>query len=100
LIIYDRVAYFQEEGDLRLTLDANPRYRVKDLNLTTSLEGIPLLPDDYVIMEIKVQESMPLWLTKILDDGKIYKNSFSKYGEAYKREFSFLPLERRIQAYV
>ena len=100
LIIYDRVAYFQEEGDLRLTLDANPRYRVKDLNLTTSLEGIPLLPDGYVIMEIKVQESMPLWLTKILDDGKIYKNSFSKYGEAYKREFSFLPLERRIQAYV
>ena len=31
---------------------------------------------------------MPLWLTKILDDGHIYKSSFSKYGEAYKRVFS------------
>lgn len=86
LIIYDRVAYFEKNGDLRLTIDHNPRYRVNDLNLSTSLDGISLLPEGYAILEVKVQDSIPLWLCNILSKGKIYKNSFSKYGEAYKRE--------------
>ena len=85
LIIYDRVAYFQKNGDLRLTIDFNPRYRLDNLNLSTSMDGIPLLNDGDAILEIKVQESIPLWLTSILDEGRIYKGSFSKYGEAYKR---------------
>ena len=85
LIIYDRVAYFQRNGDLRLTIDFNPRYRLDNLNLSTSMDGIPLLNDGDAILEIKVQESIPLWLTSILDEGRIYKGSFSKYGEAYKR---------------
>ena len=84
LIIYDRTAYFEPDGDLRLTIDKHPRYRTDDLDLRISMDGILLLPEGYSILEIKVQEAMPLWLTKILDDGKIYKNSFSKYGEAYK----------------
>ena len=86
LIIYDRTAYFEPGGDLRLTIDRRPRYRTKDLNLTTSMEGIPLLEDGWTILEIKVQGAMPLWLTGILSEGKIRKSSFSKYGEAYKRE--------------
>ena len=86
LIIYDRNAYFEPDGDLRLTIDHNPRYRVKDLNLTTSMEGTSLLDEGYTILEIKVQQAMPLWLSAILAEGKIYKASFSKYGEAYKRQ--------------
>ena len=86
LIIYDRNAYYEPDGDLRLTIDHNPRYRVSDLNLTTSMEGISLLPEGYTILEIKVQQAMPLWLSAILAEGKIYKASFSKYGEAYKRQ--------------
>jgi len=85
LIIYDREAYFEPQGNLRLTIDYNPRYRVTDLNLSTSLEGISLLPKGTAILEIKVQDAIPLWLTKILDEGKIYKGSFSKYGEAFKQ---------------
>ncbi len=86
LIIYDRIAYFERNGDLRLTIDHNPRYRVSDLNLTTSMEGTSLLKEGETILEIKVQEAMPLWLSAILAEGKIYKTSFSKYGEAYKRQ--------------
>ena len=86
LIIYDRVAYFQPDGDLRLTIDYNPRYRVDDLNLTTSMDGVSLLGEGYTILEIKVQQAMPLWLSHILDEGKIRKGSFSKYGEAYKQQ--------------
>ena len=86
LIIYDRIAYLEKNGSLRLTIDMNPRYRVNNLNLNTSLDGIPLLDEGYAILEIKVEDSIPLWLCKILSNGKIYKSSFSKYGEAYKKE--------------
>ena len=86
LIIYDRVAYYEPDGDLRLTIDHNPRYRVDHLDLSTSMDGLPLLPKGYTILEVKVQQAMPMWLGKILADGGIYKSSFSKYGEAYKRQ--------------
>ena len=88
LIIYDRVAYFEPGGDLRLTIDENPRYRTDDLTLTKSMEGKPLLDDGWTILEVKVQEAMPLWLTSILSEGKIYKGSFAKYGEAYRRQLA------------
>ena len=88
LIMVDRLAYFQPGGDLRITLDFNPRYRDHDLRLDGSMEGENLLPKGWSVMEIKVQQAMPLWLTEILSEGHIYKTSFSKYGEAYKRMMS------------
>lgn len=86
LILYDRTAYFEPDGDLRLTVDENPRYRAEDLDLTHSMEGISLLDEGWTILEIKVQEAMPLWLTRILSAGNIRKGSFSKYGEAYRQQ--------------
>ncbi len=86
LIIYDRTAYFEPDGDLRLTIDENPRYRTEDLTLTKTMDGIPLLGEGWTILEIKVQEAMPLWLAEILSSLQIRKTSFSKYGEAYRRQ--------------
>ena len=87
LIIYDRVAYYEPGGDLRLTIDFNPRYRMEEgLNLTSSMDGTLLRGDGDTVLEIKVQEAIPLWLTAILDEGQIYKNSFSKYGEAFRQQ--------------
>ncbi|MBR3503137.1 MAG: polyphosphate polymerase domain-containing protein [Clostridia bacterium] len=85
LIIYDREAYFEPDGGLRLTIDYNPRCRVDRLSLTHSMAGMPLRPAGNTILEIKVQDAMPLWLTRVLDEGRIRKGSFSKYGEAYAR---------------
>ena len=86
IIIYDRTAYFEPEGDLRLTIDDNPRYRTDDLDLRSSMDGISLLPPGYSILEIKVHGAMPLWLTSALSEAGIYKTSFSKYGEAYRQQ--------------
>lgn len=86
LIIYDRTAYVEPDGLLRLTIDDNPRYRTEDLDLRISMEGISLLPPGYSVLEIKVQEVVPLWLSALLDEGKIYKRSFSKYGEAIQQQ--------------
>ena len=35
-------------------------------------------------MELKTAGGLPLWMTQILSEEKIYKTSFSKYGTAYK----------------
>jgi len=83
VIIYDRVAFVGDEGNLRLTFDERPRYRIDDLKLSKNLDGTLILPEGELIMEIKAQESLPLWLTGALDSLRIRKTSFSKYGEAY-----------------
>ena len=88
LIIYDRIAYYQENSDVRITLDMNPRYRTTDLNLHTSTEGTSLLEEGEAILEVKVQHSIPLWLVEILTEGKIYQTSFSKVGTAHRREMA------------
>ena len=85
MIAYDRTSYAEIDGDIRLTIDENPRYRTYDLNLHTSMDGHHLLPAGGAILEIKVQQEMPLWLVEILSKGKIYKGHFSKVGEAYKQ---------------
>ncbi|MDO4803976.1 MAG: polyphosphate polymerase domain-containing protein [Lachnospiraceae bacterium] len=84
LVIYDREAYYESGGNLRLTIDYRPRFRMDGLTLTESMEGIPLLEDGWSILEVKVQGAMPLWLSAILSEGRIFKAGFSKYGEAYR----------------
>ena len=86
MIIYDRLAYYQDDSDLRITIDMNPRYRTNDLNLHTSMDGIPLIEEGGAILEVKVQHSIPTWLSAILSKGRIYQTSFSKVGTAHKEE--------------
>lgn len=95
LIIYDRVAYSDESGDLRITMDRNIRYRTDNLDLTYSLDGKRIIPEGYVLMEIKVPGAYPMWLTRLLNENKIYKISFSKYGTAYQMEEQKLLEEKK-----
>ena len=86
LIACERTAYFEPGGDLRLTIDENPRYRTGDLDLRRPTYGSPLLDYGWTIMEVKVQEAIPLWLSEILSAARTYQTGFSKYGEAYRHE--------------
>ena len=86
LIIYDREAFYDKIGDLRVTFDKNVRYRTTDLNFHTSLEGEQLLPG-YYLMELKTATALPLWLCRSLFENDIKKQSFSKYGKAYETEY-------------
>lgn len=86
MILYDRVAYFEPDGDLRLTIDRAPRYRIDDFSFRHLDEGKPLLDEGETILELKVQQTIPLWLARILDVCGARRGSISKYGEAYRRE--------------
>lgn len=94
LLIYDRTAY-TGNGDLRITFDSNIRYRTDRLSLSAGLDGIPIIRDDKILMEIKTGTAIPMWLVKILSKYQIAKTSFSKYGEAYKIEQQFSAEEVR-----
>ena len=82
---YEREAYYANDGsDFRVTFDDNILCRQDDLSLTSDVYGTPILPDGKVLMEIKCPGGIPLWMTHVLSEEKIYKTSFSKYGTAYE----------------
>ncbi len=86
-IAYDRIAYFEKDNhDLRISFDINIRSRRNDLALENGDFGKNLLPEDVYLMEIKTSLSIPLWLSHLLNDFSLKKQSFSKYGTEYKNE--------------
>ncbi len=86
LVAYRRIAFFAEDSpNLRITFDRNVRYRTTSLELDKGDEGIKIFPDNLIIMEIKTDGAMPLWLSGVLDELKIFPTSCSKYGTAYKQ---------------
>lgn len=86
---YDRLAYCgAEDPSLRLTFDTHILYREEQKELDNGIWGKELLPAGMRVMEIKIPNAMPLWLSAILYELEIYPASFSKYGTAYLNEFS------------
>lgn len=84
-IYYDRVSYKGiEDKKIRLTIDKNLLYRDYHVSATDGKFGEALLDPDKVIMEIKVPEQLPDWLLDLLEKYQLEKQSFSKYGNAYK----------------
>lgn len=83
-LAYDREAFFcKENHNLRITFDKNIRTRRYDLKLELGDYGENLLNEGQWLMEIKTENSIPFWLTKLLSDNKIFRTSFSKYGTEY-----------------
>lgn len=90
-IAYDREAYSEAEpsatkdSELRVTFDTAIRFREENLTLSAGTEGTLLLPQDTVLMEVKIPGAMPLWMAQLLSRYRIYPTSFSKYGTYYQQ---------------
>lgn len=83
---YEREAFYAlDGGDFRVTFDENILARQEELSLSHSVWGERLLDEDKVLMEIKTSGGIPLWMTHVLAQEKIYKTSFSKYAAAYEK---------------
>ena len=84
-IACDRSAWVdRDDPGLRITFDENLRWRTDDLDLTHGSRGESLLEPGSVLMEIKIPDSAPLWLARLLSDQALFPTSFSKYGTCYK----------------
>ncbi len=85
-ICYNREAFYSiNDVDFRITFDTDIMARTNDLTLCSNPYGTPICPSNLVLMEIKCNGGIPLWMTYILSREQIYKTSFSKYGTAYQK---------------
>jgi SPX domain protein involved in polyphosphate accumulation len=83
-LAYEREAWFgRGRHDLRISFDSHILTRRTDVSLSSPIYGEPLLAPGLRLMEIKVAQSIPVWLSRLLAEYKIYPNSFSKYGTEY-----------------
>lgn len=109
----DREAWFaKDDPDFRMTFDRDIRYKeyermtfpdmradgqdgqnawqaVPDSSIwpagyyLPAGEGRAILPENTVLLEVKTALGFPRWLLDFLDEEKIYKQRFSKYGIGY-----------------
>ena len=83
---YEREAYYEKGGgDFRVTFDDTILCRTTDVDPCAPVYGTPILPEGMVMMELKCSGGIPLWMVAVLSRERIYKTSFSKYGNAYQK---------------
>ena len=84
-IYYDRFAIAdREQPDLRITFDSGICWRADHLDLVSGTEGRPLLEAGTCLMEIKIPQAAPFWLSRALSEAGVFPTRFSKYGAAYQ----------------
>lgn len=85
IVSYDRKALhgIYDEA-LRVTFDLNLRCRHDDLQLEHGPDGENFIDQDLVVLEVKVNDSVPLWLTRILQDLECEQRSASKYCTSFE----------------
>lgn len=87
---YDRIAFHAlEDEEVRITFDCNIRYRFHNLILQNTDEDELILDEDEYLMEIKVQDTYPIWLSEALTKLRIWPSSFSKYGYIYEKNLAY-----------
>ncbi|MGM9607686.1 MAG: polyphosphate polymerase domain-containing protein [Oscillospiraceae bacterium] len=85
-IAYDREAFAgREDPELRVTFDTNLRWRGSELDLRCGDYGERFLPEDQILMEIKIPGTAPVWLGHLLSETGVFPTSFSKYGTCYRQ---------------
>src|SRR5699024_11232055 len=68
-----------EDTELRMTFDFNLQCRNYDLLLEHGPYGKQFIDPDLVVLEVKVNDSVPLWLTRILQELDCKQRSASKF---------------------
>ncbi|MHA6253318.1 VTC domain-containing protein [Oceanobacillus sp. CAU 1775] len=80
VVSYDRHALHGiKDKELRMTFDFNLRCRNDDLQVENGPYGDLFIDENLVVLEVKVNDSVPLWLTRILQELNCEQRSASKY---------------------
>ncbi|MBI5294173.1 MAG: polyphosphate polymerase domain-containing protein [Chloroflexi bacterium] len=81
IVRYDRQAFTGSDYDigLRVTFDSALSFQMQRLSLHEEPSALPMLPAHQVVMEIKINEHMPLWLTELIADQNLKMVRVSKY---------------------
>lgn len=80
VVSYDRHAlHGQDDASLRMTFDFNLRCRRDELDLAKGSHGDFFIDPDLVVLEVKVDHSVPLWLARVLQKLECEQRSASKF---------------------
>lgn len=81
-VSYNRHAYFFADEGFRVTFDSDIRVSVASEEFFE--DEIPRFPvTDKTIIEVKYDNFVPHWVTKLMNDMGLNAGSFSKYTESY-----------------
>ncbi len=81
IVRYDRQAFMGTQYDmgLRVTFDTNLSFQSHNLHIHEKPSALPMLSPNQVVMEIKVNERIPIWLTGLIADHNLKMVRVSKY---------------------
>jgi SPX domain protein involved in polyphosphate accumulation len=81
IVRYDRQAFIGSVYDLglRVTFDTALTFQASPLHLHEAPQRLPMLPANRVVMEIKVNERIPSWLTGLIAKHNLRLERVSKY---------------------
>ena len=97
IIRYDRQALVGTIYDpgLRVTFDTDVNLQLHPLHLHDKRPGLPLISPNQVIMEIKVNERMPDWLTELIAAKNLNLIRISKYCRGIEAAWEMPDLQNR-----
>ncbi len=71
-----------QEAGLRVTFDKDMTYQITQPDLLSVAAYLPLFPLDVVIMEIKTNDRIPIWLTELVGVQNLSMARVSKYCQS------------------
>ena len=97
IVRYDRQAFIGliYDAGMRVTFDTKLTFQAHPLHLHEKRSVLPFLSPDRVIMEIKVNERMPLWLTELIAAQNLNLFRISKYCWSIDAAWEMLGLQNR-----
>ncbi len=86
---YQRQAWFAaNESDLRITFDTRVQFHPSDLRLDVKAEPAKaLIAPDHAILEVKYNQTVPLWLCRSIAEFDLQMIRMSKYCTAVDKEY-------------
>lgn len=80
IIEYKRIAFVNKIGNVRITLDSDITVdaRVEEF-LHKRINGLPVLPINRTILEVKYDSILPGYITEVLNTESLQRTSYSKY---------------------
>jgi SPX domain protein involved in polyphosphate accumulation len=81
IVRYDRQAFIGSVYDLglRVTFDTALTFQAHPLHLHETPSGLPMMPANRVVMEVKVNERIPSWLSELIANHNLRVERVSKY---------------------
>jgi len=98
IVRYERQALIGSEYDigLRVTLDTSLTFQTQQLHLHEAPISLPMFPVSWVVMEIKVNERIPYWLTELVAAHNLTMIRVSKYCRGIELAQSMAPALPRV----